>query len=623
MNRYNFNNNSLFFKDVLTPADGYEVVFAVGTTYSINMTTLLTVPIMLGAVGDVELSDTNDDASAMAMMHAIMQMKDKICVFVNAGGIHLDKSCNEKGRKLFGLMDTMVKEINLNQSSETTYNFHPKVWIVRERNESGDERIKVVTLSKNLTADPNLDVVCELSGKVLDAEAMVSVGQKSKHQPLIDFLEYLRKKDAGLRQIRELEACIRRVDTFEISDFDSFDDYAFMPILPKPDSPYFGKKCLDQLADKGGSCFVVSPFLGKDVVGEFANGDSKADRILVTRRESLANITELQFERFNEVYVVKESATDEGNEANVSMDIHAKLYLTVQDGRSWLFLGSANATNNAFANNVEFMTGFRIKPHSREYGRFIKTFLGKDSDGNLARTSLFEPVVTLPDKDDVDPPDDSGKIKLREAILALKGAVAKVTEVPESKGMYDIGLYTKRSCGTVAVYPLMAPEQKCRLEGEEMLFTNMPLDSVSAFFVLETANDRPDVNGKEVLVSTVVRLPMEGMPEKSREHYVFRQIVSPDQIYNYLNFVVAEDKQEVIDAMSRQSKHEGETQPAQLYATGGLFEKLMRSSLAMPLSVIDEMSKMLAEFDDRNGLRQMMESYRSVLRKITRIKVEA
>ena len=46
-------------------------------------------------------------------------------------------------------------------------NFHPKVWIIKETNpDTGDQQIKLIVLSRNLTGSNDLDVVCELIGKI-------------------------------------------------------------------------------------------------------------------------------------------------------------------------------------------------------------------------------------------------------------------------------------------------------------------------------------------------------------------------------------------------------------------------------------------------------------------------
>ncbi len=594
MNHY---NNNLFFKDVLAPTDGYEVVYAVGTTYSISMTTFITIPMMLGTSGDIELGDVNDETSAMVIMDSIMRASNKFCVFVNTGGIHYDNKLNKLGKQLFGLMDNCVFEVNLNKTGKTTFNFHPKVWIIQERNTQGKERIKIVVMSKNLTADPNLDIVCELKGEVTFNQELPQ-NSNSKHKPLVDFLEYLcryAKADAKAK-IRNLEQSIAKVSRFDMSDYhDSFIDYHFLPI--GIGAEYQGKNALSEIVGKRQECMLVSPFLDKSIITEFIKNKTGYKR-LVTRTDSLLNITKEDFDKFNDVYVIKEAATDEGNEVNLAMDIHAKIYLVNPSVSSFahkLFLGSANATKNAFHNNVEFMIGLTLNSASRQFAAIQQQLLSIDSKGIPTKESIFEKAY-YPIGIEKKMVDDSGKQTLRQAIVNLSKTKGVVEYDGEQK-QYSIVLNNIKPMENVWISPLMRPDLKT-LISENIVFSGMTLEQMCSFFVIEANNAGLDENGEVATVNTIVKLDLRKMPKDvDRKHSVFHHFIDTlDKIFNYLTFLASDNKQDVLDAIYRHThQKDSQKKSSSFIAIGGLFEKLMKSSSTIPDDIVKDMRKVLTD----------------------------
>lgn len=110
----------LIYGDMLT-TPGYDVEFAMGTTYSLDMKALLIVPYSLGMFGD--LSD-NVKASPLFLLESIRRSSDKFVLFCHRGGIHMPKET----ASYFPLLENSIFEVK----TEPTANFHPKMWLIRE-----------------------------------------------------------------------------------------------------------------------------------------------------------------------------------------------------------------------------------------------------------------------------------------------------------------------------------------------------------------------------------------------------------------------------------------------------------------------------------------------------------
>ena len=148
-------NNYTYGEMLVSP--GYDVDFAIGTTYSVNPQALLIIPMALGL-----LSSNNESAvqSPICLLEGIRRSTDNFVLFCNKGGIHLPLN----NRPYLSLMDNCMYEVQNPQKPLS--NFHPKVWIIKETNRSNknEQQIKVIVMSRNLTLDNNLDMTVCLTG---------------------------------------------------------------------------------------------------------------------------------------------------------------------------------------------------------------------------------------------------------------------------------------------------------------------------------------------------------------------------------------------------------------------------------------------------------------------------
>lgn len=216
------------YSDLLQPSLGYEVVFAVGCTYSLSFEGLLSVPMAFGLLGEMDEATKQTPAY---LLESIRRSGDKFIVFCNKGGILVPP----QALTLYSLLEGCIQEV-VNRDKPMA-NFHPKVWIIKERHDSGGEQIRIIILSRNLTYTNDIDVVVSMRGQLLsDARRKYC---KPEHQPLQDFLLELSNSLVASQkknQLLTLADDIVRLDTLDVSD--PFVDYAFYP-------NYFGQLLTD------------------------------------------------------------------------------------------------------------------------------------------------------------------------------------------------------------------------------------------------------------------------------------------------------------------------------------------------------------------------------------------
>lgn len=162
--------NRLEYGHLLFPEPDYDLDFAVGMTYSLDMEALLGVPVSLGMLEDLDGSAAQNP---FFLLEAIRKSSDDLAIFCNADGIKLPRNI----RPIYALLENSIFPVALGRKS----NFHPKVWIIRYKSRYAPPMVKVIVLSRNLTFDRSLDIAAEMTGFVENAS-------NEAHRPLADLL---------------------------------------------------------------------------------------------------------------------------------------------------------------------------------------------------------------------------------------------------------------------------------------------------------------------------------------------------------------------------------------------------------------------------------------------------
>ena len=481
-------NDRLSYGELLRPDVGYTLDFAVGTTYSLDLEALLGVPVSLGLLGD---ADAEQMRSPLYVLEAIRTSSDKIAIFCNAGGIKLP----DKIQSVYSLLEESVFQVKLSKNS----NFHPKLWVLKYSNEAGKSYIKLLVLSRNLTFDSSIDLCVAMRGEVKHARRL-------KNKSLADILTFVGQyaKRAKQQQILSLAEDVMRVPTFEVEH--PFEDYTFFP-MGIPDYPGSDTKLFEQKYD----LFAVSPFLSDNVVQQLT--ENAGQKILVTRKSS---VTKRTMEAFDHVFITKDILSD--NEFGSKQDIHAKLYFTTTQDGNYLYIGSANASHNAFYRNVECLLRRKYKLNCIGMKTFTQDFLPSEN-------CPYEELTYIPE---IPPADPSQKLideALREAVYALKRA-----DVLSNGTAYSIQINAKelKTAEPVLIAPLQRQNLMTTLR-PETVFDGLLLKEISEFFILRVQSQ-----------TLVVKVDTRGIP-KDRDQAIYRGIIdSKAKFMTYLSFVLSE-----------------------------------------------------------------------------------
>ena len=482
-------NDRLSYGELLRPDVGYTLDFAVGTTYSLDLEALLGVPVSLGLLGD---ADAEQMRSPLYVLEAIRTSSDKIAIFCNAGGIKLP----DKIQSVYSLLEESVFQVKLSKNS----NFHPKLWVLKYSNEAGKSYIKLLVLSRNLTFDSSIDLCVAMRGEVKHARRL-------KNKSLADILTFVGQyaKRAKQQQILSLAEDVMRVPTFEVEH--PFEDYTFFP-MGIPDYPGSDTKLFEQKYD----LFAVSPFLSDNVVQQLT--ENAGQKILVTRKSS---VTKRTMEAFDHVFITKDILSD--NEFGSKQDIHAKLYFTTTQDGNYLYIGSANASHNAFYRNVECLLRLKYKLNCIGMKTFTQDFLPSEN-------CPYEELTYIPE---IPPADPSQKLideALREAVYALKRA-----DVLSNGTAYSIQINAKelKTAEPVLIAPLQRQNLMTTLR-PETVFDGLLLKEISEFFILRVQSQ-----------TLVVKVDTRGIP-KDRDQAIYRGIIdSKAKFMTYLSFVLSEN----------------------------------------------------------------------------------
>lgn len=510
----------VLFNEALN-SGGYVVDFAMGTTYNMDLQALLSVPISLGFMG--ELNDSFIK-SPHYLLEAIRKSADSFIVFNNAGQISVPSNAN----RVYSLLEQSVIQITMPCKGKSLNNFHPKIWVIKETDHDiNKSQLKVIVMSRNLSYSNNIDVISEFVGEIKNQVA--SIKQHEKHRPLRDFMIWLSNKAKGKKrkQIIGLCDCLDRVQTFNL-DGTPFCDYDFFPMGI---DGYNGKDtCLNPLMNHLQHTIVISPFVDKQTLNTFANSHHIGKHTLITRHN---NITPELITMFNDgVYAVRDCLTDK-DENDISVDIHEKVYYTdkADTGEHFMYLGSTNATNNGFCNNIEFLIRFKFTPNIMSYNKFRSEFI------NDLKECLFEPVTEVTE-DDTDKIDITDELELRRAISSIRNAeiIAKENDI------YDIQVTCKQvrlnDDINVYLYPMYNPAARQNLS-ESMTFKNIDLTDLTEFYVIQV--------GK---TSRLIKIETKNLPVKERDTAIFQSIINTkEKFINYLSFMLTDDTEEFMCEM--------------------------------------------------------------------------
>ena len=489
----------------LRPPAGYELLHAVGTTFTLDLTSALAIPLSFAAHRVRESDDP------IAILDAVRRAADRVDIFAQAGQIVAPRQASD----LVAFLEPMVHPVTARRSGGL---FHPKVWIL-EFGRDDDRAYRLLCSSRNLTADRSWDMLVRLDGTPTDEDQPASA-------PARDFLAALPRlavsplADDRARSIDDLAQRVSRVQWERPGEVREVVLHALG--IGRPTTADFdGKRHL-----------IISPFLTDDGIARLAPARSTKIHVL-SRAESLDRLRPETLKRIVP-YVLDDATRDTAEVDGDPLEgLHAKTFVLDRRDGSHVFIGSANATNAAFTQNVEFMIEL-IGPLPR---------MGVEAVFS-EKSALFQLVVPYPATGGVeDSDDDKADHALESAIRSLATSRLRNTVVNSDESNFDILVESLDSAHPPAdlqifVRLLTRPGNSHPLPvvaGESVRFQAMPLTDVTPFLVIRVV----DTRGEER--STVVRAELVGDLPGRRDAVLARQIDTPEKFLRFLMLLLAQD----------------------------------------------------------------------------------
>ncbi|WP_273838508.1 phospholipase D family protein [Halococcus sp. PRR34] len=508
----------------LKPPAGYELDYALGTTYSLDLTALLAVP--LAFTRHQQQNTDPAELDPVATLNALRRNSENMTIFCQTGRIQPPTQQN----KLFQLLEDAVVETNAPSDRGA---FHPKTWVLRYTAPDSQVHYRFLCLSRNLTYARSWDTVLRLDGE-FRADRQLAYG---RNHPLGDFVETLpdmavRDLDTSRQtKIDTIQDELRRV---EFSPPESFENIEFHP---------FGIDHREQwpFPDRETDIIVVSPFLSESLLERLA--PETRNTTLISRWEELDTLRQTTLEPWNEVFALdtaaelnpesdsiemptEEAQSDEVDEEDALQSLHAKLVIVDDGWDARVYTGSANATRAAFEENVEFLVELQGKKSNCGTDVFLN-----DEENEIGIRDLLVPYHR-------DGPHETNTLaeQLDDALRDIRNAITALDLVASLEERPGDDSYRLRLEGadaldsvphgaSVQIRPITLEERAAEpftINSPETATFDISYGAITSFIAFRAT---VDLSGESKSETFVLNVPLENTPT-NREQRLLRSIIN-------------------------------------------------------------------------------------------------
>lgn len=550
-----YRRDRLDYGEMLLPPQGYRLERAVAATYSVDLNTLLSIPVALIYAQTLE---GRLDGEKFQILEAIQRVSSLVTVYHQKGQLHVPARYN----RLYAFLEPMLVPV---YPATAFTSFHPKLWVLRyESEDQGKPSVyRTLVLSRNLTYDRSWDVAVCLEG-------VESTEKQDRSGPLADFLRHLNEITA----FPDAAAFIQGVLRTKFEAPSGFRRASFHPVgIPR----YYVNPISDCAAE---SAVVISPFVDAKGLHAVTKGVS-GDVHLFSRCEELHKVEAGVLSALSACYAISNWVVEGERRAEVDdsasdvreQDLHAKVYMFEGDEQTRWMIGSANTTQAALTRNTEFMV--ELVGNGRQGGvkALLKELLGED--GQLGVFDKFDPATATGED-----PEMASRNALRKAEYVLLNApVNAEISRNENQSNWNLRLSVDLKAIrlpkelSIRVRPLNITTEAIRIDPgvvNHVAFTNIKETELSRFLVYSLRVADADMR------SFLVRIDIKGMPE-SRNDSIFKSIVnSRDKFFQYLCFLLSEDrsKDDIVDDGERNGEDGGDDD-TQWISEVPIFENLL------------------------------------------------
>ena len=581
-------NNRLDYGSILSPPNNYELDFAIGTTYTLDLDALVGASISLGLSTEID-SDLNKNP--IFLLEALRSTGDKVALFCESGQIKLPN----KPTPLYILLEEMVFQVtNENNVKYSKYaSFHPKVWLIRYTNDENEILYRIIVLSRNLTFDRSWDLTFTMDGRKANKSS-------SKNNPVIKFIEYLSRYSTDDDKTAKIHQIIDELQYVQFELNSPFEGFEFIvngidDSFAIQNQQLFTSNSLDKL-------LIMTPFLSKDVIEGFnSRKNPKSPATLITRLQSLDK--DLTLDNFD-VYALKDEIVDGESlisgetEEFTKQDIHAKMYVVEKTKYTDLYLGSLNASHNALYGNIEFIIKLWARKRRFNINKVLKEVFNGEADGPDNPFQLI----------------DLNNLKLGESDennlnLVVKGIVrlTAAAKIIENGAKYDIELEFENDCDKydITVNPLLS--NKTREFSRRMVFKELDKTQLSEFFVITVSKD-------DETVRRVIKISVDNLPEDRQKEVVSKVINDKTAFIRYVAFLLGDEY--ILSSIEEEGESPGDTPKGFIIQLPELYEKMLKSAMYAPekFQEIEFLIKTLSDDDViPEGFDELYNTFKQVI----------
>jgi len=517
-------NNFLDYGAMLKPPVGFILSKALALTYSLDLDTLVSIPIALQFSQSLDL---NVGTSLLQLLNAITKTKDVLKVVFQNGQLTVKNTDH--------FLHNLLRDTVIPYTPNPNTSFHPKTWIIRYKNLNNDIKYRLIVLSRNMTFDESWDVAFTIDGDLTKKK-----NHTKEIKPLIDLIVHIQSKTSLKGYDDFIEDLLyinwdKQNDKFPITDFNI--EVSGIPLAKGFDIFNIGALTYQR-------SLIISPFLTASLLEKIIKASSSKP-ILVSRKGEIdCKLSQNQLNKFN-AYILKDEqifmndAEEEGNQQSqinsLQSDVHAKLYVMDEnDGNTRIYLGSTNATYKGHNANVELMV--RIYGKTKQMGvEVINTNLLKSNSyfihyDTKEPLSKSETIIAEAEK-----ALDQVKQQLIEATI-------KATYNTIELGKYDLVINTSSIIFSkdiqVTIRPIYLIEDAEKIFAKEVKFYLLEEQQLTPFIAIKIKHKKIiDADQRNF----VLKVDTKGMPV-DLDKIIFRKIISDSvNFMRYLRFLLTED----------------------------------------------------------------------------------
>ena len=564
----------------LSPPPDCRFDQAVATTYSLDLLTLLAVPLALhyrqdmsGEIGELPCE----------LLDAVSKTIARVRIYHQYGKISWPSNYN----RLLALFDQSLVAI---QPKEPFQSFHPKVWLIRYLDSRKQPYFRLLVMSRNLTDSRDWDISVSFDGQIGTA------AQPSINDGLLDMCRDLLRDDPDSSTLNEFCKQIPSIEWSLPTGCESASFHWSSRNDPRP--PLKGQS--------GSNLLCISPFIDHSTL-KMLCALSSNKRWLIGRAEELNQLPRdyplaeyMQVSVLNPVIENDASGDDEGGQPPRASQIHAKLLALDQSQKTRVVLGSANATQAAWKRNTEAFAELLFPRRQFSAADYAKQLF---QDADLG--DVFIPWH--PPSDDIangsaDAHQQCYLHKLLACPLSARATLDAATGLYQLEIDIDLRSLSIQPGVEVAFAPLhnrgslrslMAGEQ------HQLNWRQIKVCDLSRYFAWHLR--WPELPDKRF----VVTVDVSGFPDDRNSHIVRALFDSEEKFLRYCRFLLLPDEQKHLTSSAESSRrHAGASSDAGLF-TSGMFEEMLTNASQRP-ERLNDIGKLIEQLQADEETRRVI-----------------